>query len=73
MFSWQELKPLFDKKCSIRGVDPDISGLTSEMLREWNESAWIDRLEPMLKELPDFERTWKEWVKTFQGLVEDAK
>ena len=70
IFSWQELKPLFEKKCSVRNIDPDISGLTSEMLREWNENAWIDRLGPMLKELPDFDRAWKEWVKTFQVLIE---
>lgn len=69
-FSWQELKSLFDRKCSVRNIEPDISGLTSQMLRGWNEKAWIDRLGPMLKELPDFDRTWKEWVKTFQGLIE---
>jgi hypothetical protein len=43
------------------------------MLREWNENAWLPRLGPMLKDLPDFDRLWKEWVKTFHELVEDTK
>lgn len=71
-FSWKELKPLFDEKCRVRGVQPDIAGLTSDTLREWNEKAWLDRLGPMLKDLPDFHHTWKEWVKTFHGLVADT-
>ncbi|MCX5817245.1 MAG: nucleotidyl transferase AbiEii/AbiGii toxin family protein [Proteobacteria bacterium] len=72
-FSWKELKPLFDEKCHIRGMQPDIRGLTSDTLREWNEKAWLDRLGPMLKNTPDFDRLWNEWVKTFHGLVEDMK
>jgi uncharacterized protein len=72
-FSWKELKLLFDEKCRIRGVQPNIMGLTSDTLREWNEEAWLDRLGPMLKDVPDFDRLWKEWVKTFHGLVEDTK
>jgi predicted nucleotidyltransferase component of viral defense system len=67
-FSWKELKPLFDEKCRVRGVQPDITGLTSDTLREWNEKAWRDRLGPMLKDVPDFDRVWKEWVKTFREL-----
>jgi uncharacterized protein len=72
-FSWKELKPLFDEKCRIRGVHPNITSLTSGTLREWNENAWQHRLGPMLKEVPDFDRLWKEWVKTFHELVEDTK
>ena len=72
-FSWKELKPLFDEKCRVRGVQPDITGLTSDTLREWNENAWRDRLGPMLKDVPDFDRVWKDWVKTFHGLVEDTE
>ncbi len=55
-FSWQELKPLFDEKCRVRGVQPDIEKLTSNTLLEWNEKAWLSRLGPMLKEVPDFDR-----------------
>lgn len=72
-FSWQELKPLFDEKCRIREVQPDITSLTSDVLREWNENAWLNRLGPMLKDVPDFDRLWKEWVKTFHKLVGDTK
>jgi hypothetical protein len=67
-FSWKDLKPLFEEKCRARGVQPDVTGLTSDMLREWNEKAWLDRLGPMLKDVPDFDRVWKEWVKTFRAL-----
>jgi len=72
-FLWRELNPFFERKCSARGMEPDIKGLTSETLREWNENAWINRLGPMLKDLPDFDRTWKEWVKTFHELVLNTK
>jgi hypothetical protein len=27
----------------------------------------------MLREIPDFDRAWKEWEKTFHGLVGDTK
>ena len=67
--SWQELKPLFDEKCRIRDVQPETAGLTSERLREWNENAWVRQLGPMLKDLPDFEQLWKEWVKSFHKLI----
>jgi len=72
-FSWKELKPLFDEKCRVRNVQPDIAGLTSDTLRAWNENAWRDRLAPMLQDVPDFGRVWKEWVKTFHGLVKNTK
>jgi len=72
-FSWKELKLLFDEKCRIRDVRPDITGLTSDTLREWNEKVWLHRLGPMLQDVPDFDRVWKEWVKTFYELVEDTK
>ena len=70
-FIWKEMKPLFEEKCRIRGVQPDIKGFTSDTLREWNENTWPQRLGPMVKNLPDFDRLWKEWVKTLHELVED--
>lgn len=70
-FSWKELRPLFDEKCRIRGVQPDIASLTSDTLREWSEAAWLNRLGPMLKDVPDFDRLWKEWVETFHNLMKD--
>ncbi|MFH1029012.1 MAG: nucleotidyl transferase AbiEii/AbiGii toxin family protein, partial [Pseudomonadota bacterium] len=72
-FSWKELRLLFDEKCRVRGVPPDIESLTSDTLREWNETAWLDRLGPMLKEVPDFDLVWDEWVKTVHDLIKDAK
>ncbi|MDZ4186405.1 MAG: nucleotidyl transferase AbiEii/AbiGii toxin family protein [Desulfuromonadales bacterium] len=72
-FLWKELRPLFDEKCRVRGVLPDIDSLTSDTLREWNENAWLNRLGPMLQDVPDFDRVWKVWVKTFQDLIKDAK
>jgi uncharacterized protein len=72
-FLWKELRPLFDEKCRVRGVLPDIESLTSDTLREWNENAWLNRLGPMLKDVPDFDRVWDEWVRTFHDLIKDAK
>ncbi|MDI6729126.1 MAG: nucleotidyl transferase AbiEii/AbiGii toxin family protein [Thermodesulfovibrionales bacterium] len=68
-FTWAELFPMFQEKCRVREIKPDISGLTSANLKEWNRNAWKDRLGPMLKELPDFEIVWKEWTETFRGIV----
>ena len=72
-FLWPELKPLFDEKCRVRGIHPDIENLTSNTLLEWSEKAWLSRVGPMLKEVPDFDRVWKEWVETFQGLIKNTK
>jgi hypothetical protein len=65
-FTWTELFPMFEEKCRVRDIKPDVSGLTSAKLKEWNRNAWRDRLGPMLKELPDFELVWKEWTETFR-------
>lgn len=68
-FTWDELLPLFEGKCRVRDVEPDLKGLTSEKLRELNRNAWRDRLGPMLNELPDFDIVWKEWTNTFRRLI----
>ncbi|HOE17144.1 MAG TPA: nucleotidyl transferase AbiEii/AbiGii toxin family protein [Syntrophorhabdaceae bacterium] len=68
-YAWEDLKPFFEQKCYIRGIEPDVKGLVSADLREWNREAWKSRLGPMLKELPDFGSVWKEWVETFRGLL----
>lgn len=72
-FSWTELSPMFQEKCRIREIKPDISGITSDNLREWNRNVWRDRLGPMLKELPDFELVWKEWTETFRRIAGKTK
>lgn len=72
-FTWTELFPMFEKKCRIRDVKPEVSGLTSDKLSKWNENVWQERLGPMLKELPDFDLVWKEWTETFQRITGKKK
>lgn len=72
-FSWSELFPMFQEKCRARGIKPDISGLTSAKLKEWNEKAWRDRLGPMIKNLPDLDHVWSEWTVSFHRLHEKGK
>lgn len=68
-FVWDDLLPMFKEKCRVRKIKPDIEGLTSKRLREWNENVWRDRLGPMLNELPEFDIVWKEWTETFQRIT----
>ena len=35
--------------------------------------AWINRLGPMLKDVPEFDLVWDEWVNAFHDLIKDAK
>ncbi|TAN41172.1 MAG: nucleotidyl transferase AbiEii/AbiGii toxin family protein [Nitrospirae bacterium] len=63
---WTELFPMFQEKCRIREIQPDISGLISADLKEWNRNAWRDRLGPMVKELPDLDTVWKAWTETLR-------
>ena len=58
----KELKNLFDKKCQVRKFEPNLRDLTSENLKEWNRAAWENQLKPLMKNVPDFEKVWKEWV-----------
>ena len=71
--TWHRLFPMFQKKCRVRDVKPDLAGLTSEKLREWNKNVWQDRLGPMLKELPKLDLVWKEWTETFQRITGKKK
>lgn len=72
-FTWNELLPMFEEKCRIRDISPDIKGLTSNKLKEWNKKVWKDRLGPMLKEVPDFDLVWKEWIETFRKMTGKKK
>lgn len=72
-FIWNELLPMFEEKCHIRDISPDIKGLTSNKLKEWNKKVWKDRLGPMLKEVPDFDFVWKEWIETFHKMTGKKK
>jgi hypothetical protein len=60
---------MFEEKCRVRDIKPDIKGLTSDKLKTLNRKAWKDRLGPMLKELPDFDLVWKDWTKTFNKMT----
>jgi predicted nucleotidyltransferase component of viral defense system len=72
-FTWNELLPMFEEKCRIRDISPDIKGLTSNKLKDWNKKVWKDRLGPMLKEVPDFDLVWKEWIETFHKMTGKKK
>ena len=72
-FTWNELLPMFEEKCRIRDISPDIKGLTSNKLKEWNKKTWKNRLGPMLKEVPDFDLVWKEWTETFHRMTGKKK
>ena len=61
-FPKDELSDLFKRKCEIRSVPPDPTGLISEDLFEWNRQAWTNQLAPMLKDPPDYDEVWKAWV-----------
>jgi hypothetical protein len=64
---------MFEEKCHIRDISPDIKGLTSNKLKDWNKKVWKDRLGPMLKEVPDFDLVWKEWIETFHKMTGKKK
>ncbi len=72
-FTWNELLPMLEEKCRIRDISPDIKGLTSNKLKEWNKKVWKDRLGPMLKEVPEFDLVWKEWIETFRKMTGKKK
>src|SRR3990172_6444882 len=57
-----ELEDLFTKKCQVRKIEPDLSGLTSDNLKQWNKEAWENQMKPLMKNVPDFLKVWEEWV-----------
>jgi hypothetical protein len=61
-FDGNELKELFEKKCEVRRIEPDSKGLISENLKEWNKNAWGNQLGPLMKNIPDLDKVWYEWV-----------
>lgn len=64
----KELRNLFDKKCEVRKIEPNLRDLTSENLKEWNKAAWENQLSALMKEVPDFEEVWQKWVAAFHKL-----
>lgn len=67
-FDTHELRGLFVEKCGVRHIQPNMAGLISENLREWNRDAWGNLLKPMMKTVPDFDDVWREWVTTFHEM-----
>jgi hypothetical protein len=67
-FHWEKLKRVFVKKCQARGINPDLRGLISENLKERNKSAWDNQLGPLMKNVPEFDKVWNEWIDTFQEI-----
>jgi predicted nucleotidyltransferase component of viral defense system len=64
-----QLQALFERKCEVRGVRPDVSLLTSATLKEWNRAAWTTQLVPMVKAAPDYDRVWADWVRAWAALL----
>jgi predicted nucleotidyltransferase component of viral defense system len=67
-FDGKELRELFDRKCEVRRIEPNVKGLISENLKEWNKNAWGNQLGPLMKDVPDLDKAWEEWVEKAQEL-----
>jgi len=67
-FQPNKLKDIFIQKCRVRQIDPDKAGLISENLREWKKGAWGNQIGPLIKNVPDFEEVWQEWIATFHRM-----
>jgi len=67
-FESEALKNIFVQKCQVRGISPDLFGLISENLREWNEGSWENILRPLMKTVPEFDVVWREWTTIFHEL-----
>jgi predicted nucleotidyltransferase component of viral defense system len=67
-FDAHQLRGLFVEKCVARHIQPNMEGLISEHLREWNKDAWVNLLKPMMKIVPDFDTVWQEWVTVFHKM-----
>lgn len=68
-FQTENLKDLFVQKCRARQIQPDVAGLVSENLKEWNKGAWENILRPLMKTVPDFNEVWKEWVAVLPEII----
>jgi predicted nucleotidyltransferase component of viral defense system len=65
-----ELAEIFKRKCEVRKIEPDFSGLRSGSLKEWNTGAWENQMKPLMKSIPDFPQVWEEWVSGCRSLFE---
>ena len=69
-FEPAELAEIFRRKCEARKIEPDLSGLTSDNLKEWNTAAWENQMKPLMKNVPDFLKVWEEWVSGCRSLFD---
>jgi predicted nucleotidyltransferase component of viral defense system len=61
-FPTKQLLDLFSDKCQTKGIKPDVAGICSAALRDWNRQAWDSQLRPMLAEPPEYDSVWAEWT-----------
>jgi len=61
---------IFNKKCQVWKIEADLSGLTSDNLKEWNTDAWENQMKPLMKTVPDFHQVWEEWVNCCRDLLD---
>ncbi len=62
VFDWGSLYNLFADKCQARQIEPDPAVLVSETLKSTNKGVWRRQLEMLMREVPDFEEVWTDWV-----------
>lgn len=65
----QRLMALFEDKCLARGVEPDLAMLTSEALRTRSQAAWGSMIMPVVRDAPEFETVWSDWVTRCKELL----
>jgi predicted nucleotidyltransferase component of viral defense system len=69
VFDRGRLRELFERKCGVRAVVPDVEGLRSDRLYEWNRKAWSMQLSSVLRTVPDYDQVWAEWVTRCKELL----
>jgi len=61
-FEWKTLQSLFVEKCRARQIEPDPDLLVSETLKDTNKRVWQRQLEMLMREAPDFDEVWYDWL-----------
>ena len=64
----ERLRELFEQKCTVRRIPAETEALTSELLKESDRKGWQNRLGPLLKDLPDYDDVWRDWVEVCGGI-----
>lgn len=66
VIDFNDVLSLFQRKCEARGITPDIDRLVSDQLREWNREAWEKQLAPMMRQAPEYDTVWYDWIQFTQ-------